>query len=120
MEKWQAIRAARAVVNAAIEPLRVNKSVGSSLQAEVRLSAPSDVFAALETLGDELRFVLLVSKVELVKGDELHAEVRTTQLPKCERCWHYTQTVGTVAGHETICARCADNIDGKGEERNYA
>ena len=120
MEKWQVIRAARAVVNAAIEPLRVDKSVGSSLQAEVRLSAPSDVFAALETLGDELRFVLLVSKVELVKGDELHAEVRATQLPKCERCWHYTQTVGTVAGHETICARCADNIDGKGEERNYA
>ena len=113
-------RAARAVVNAAIEPLRVDKSVGSSLQAEVRLSAPSDVFAALETLGDELRFVLLVSKVELVKGDELYAEVRATQLPKCERCWHYTQTVGTVAGYETICARCADNIDGKGEERNYA
>lgn len=120
MEKWQAIRAARAVVNAAIEPLRVDKSVGSSLQAEVRLSAPSDVFAALETLGDELRFVLLVSKVELVKGDELYAEVRATQSPKCERCWHYTQTVGTVAGYETICARCADNIDGKGEERNYA
>ena len=120
LAKWQAIRQARAVVNAAIEPLRADKSVGSSLQAEVLLTAPDEVFTALETLGDELKYVLLVSKVVLAKGDELQAEVRATDAPKCERCWHYTPTVGTVAGHETICARCADNIDGKGEVRNHA
>ena len=38
---------------------------------------------------------------------------------KCERCWHYTEDVGTVAEHATVCARCADNIDGQGEARNY-
>ena len=29
-------------------------------------------------------------------------------------------TQGAVAGHETICKRCADNVDGKGEDRHYA
>jgi hypothetical protein len=24
-----------------------------------------------------------------------------------------------VAGHETVCARCADNVDGKGESRSH-
>lgn len=117
ISKWQHIRAARAVVNAAIEPLRADKSVGSSLQAQVLLTVPADVFAALETLGDELKFAMLVSSIELAQGDELRAEVRASDAPKCDRCWHYTPSVGTVAQHETICARCADNIDGKGETR---
>lgn len=120
LEKWTAIREARAAVSAAIEPLRVSKEVGSSLQAEVVLTAPENVFAALETLGDELKFVMLVSKIQLVQGDELSATVTSSQEQKCERCWHYVASVGSVAQHPTLCARCVENIDGNGENRIYA
>ena len=120
LEKWTAIREARAAVSAAIEPLRVSKEVGSSLQAEVVLTAPENVFAALETLDDELKFVMLVSKIQLVQGDELSATVTPSQEQKCERCWHYVASVGSVAQHPTLCARCVENIDGNGENRIYA
>ena len=119
VEKWQAVREARNAVTAAIEPLRADKSVGSSLQAEVRITAPAEIADYLKALGDELRFALLVSKAEVVEGEDLSAEVVVSGGEKCERCWHYTDDIGSVAGHETICARCADNIDGKGETRDY-
>ena len=119
VKKWQAVREARNAVTAAIEPLRVDKSVGSSLQVEVSLTAPEKLAAALEALGEELRFALLVSRTDVQTGAELAVDVRVSGGEKCERCWHYTADVGTVAGHETICARCADNIDGQGEVRRY-
>ena len=73
VEKWQAVREARNAVTAAIEPLRADKSVGSSLQAEVRITAPAEIADYLKALGDELRFALLVSKAEVVEGEELGA-----------------------------------------------
>ncbi|WP_038314437.1 isoleucine--tRNA ligase [Kingella kingae] len=118
--KWAAIREARSAVSAAIEPLRVDKSVGSSLQAEVKLTAPDAIYEALAALGDELRFVMLVSKIELAQGDELSASVAPSAQQKCERCWHYVESVGTVVAHPTLCARCVENIEGEGESRVHA
>ena len=119
LHKWTAVREARAVVNAAIEPLRADKTVGSSLQAEVVLTAPEPLYGYLKALGNELRFALLVSAVRLEKGDTLAASVTPSAAPKCERRWHYVGDVGTVAAHPTLCGRCADNIDGQGESRDY-
>ena len=74
---------------------------------------------SLKTLGEELRFAMLVSKITLQQGDAFAAEVAASAAPKCERCWHYVATVGTVAGHKTVCARCAENVDGEGESRAH-
>lgn len=119
LEKWQVLREVRAAVNAAIEPLRTDKSLGSSLQAEVDVTAPAHILDYLQAVGEELRFALLVSKVTLNAGEALTINVRVSEGEKCERCWHYTHDVGSVAEHASICHRCADNIDGKGEERQY-
>ena len=118
-KKWALIREVRNAVTSAIEPLRADKSVGSSLQAEVAIAAPADVLAALNTLGDELRFAFLVSKTSIREGAELSVSVAVNAGEKCERCWHYTDDVGSHAGHPTLCARCADNIEGAGEERQH-
>ncbi|WP_274585571.1 isoleucine--tRNA ligase [Neisseria leonii] len=119
VKKWQAVREVRAAVTAAIEPLRADKSVGSSLQAEVRIAAPAGTAAYLRALGAELRFALLVSRAEVREAEALTVEAAVSGGDKCERCWHYTDDVGSTAGHETVCARCADNIDGTGEQRDY-
>ncbi len=118
-EKWAQIRDVRNAVTSAIEPLRADKSVGSSLQAEVAITAPADVLAALSALGDELRFAFLVSKTSLREGVELSVSVAVSAGEKCERCWHYTDDVGSHAEHPTLCARCVDNIEGAGEERQH-
>ena len=120
VKKWQAVREVREAVTAAIEPLRADKTVGSSLQAEVEITAPDDLAGYLKALGEELRFALLVSKAGVTKGGELAVSATVSGGGKCERCWHYTGDIGSVAGHATICARCADNVDGKGETRHYA
>ncbi len=120
MEKWQAVRQVREAVTAAIEPLRADKTVGSSLQAEADITAPEELAGYLKMLGDELRFALLVSKATVAKGSELAVTAKVSGGEKCERCWHYTDDIGAVAAHPGICKRCAENIDGKGEERHYA
>lgn len=120
IDKWTKIRAARTIINAAIEPLRTNKSLGSSLQAEVKLSAPEPMYSLLYSLGEELRFVMLVSNIELEQADELQAYVQTSTAKKCERCWHYRHDIGQINTHPTLCIRCANNIDGEGEQRQFA
>ncbi|TCP01070.1 isoleucine--tRNA ligase [Uruburuella suis] len=120
LKKWQAVREVREAVTAAIEPLRADKSVGSSLQVEVAITAPDALAGYLKALGEELRFALLVSEVSVAKGDELAVAAKVSGGEKCERCWHYTDDVGSVAAHPTLCARCSENVDGKGETRHYA
>lgn len=120
VKKWTAVRSVREAVTAAIEPLRSGKTVGSSLQAEVAIHAPEPLAGYLKALGEELRFALLVSKVSVDTADALHVTAQASAGEKCERCWHYTDDVGSVAQHATICKRCADNIDGEGEHRHYA
>ena len=120
VRKWEAIRAAREVVNAAIEPLRMDKTVGSSLQADVAITAPAPTAGYLKALGNELRFVMLVSQASVTEGDDLAAVATASSGEKCDRCWHYTHDIGIDAKHPTVCGRCADNLDGAGEERHYA
>lgn len=120
IEKWTVIREARAAINFAIEPLRADKSIGSSLQAEVNLIAPAKMFEALQTLGNELKFVMLVSKISLSEGEALSVTVSPSQAQKCERCWHYVDSVGHDSSHPTLCSRCIENIEGQGESRLHA
>ena len=119
-QKWQAIRTVRDVVNAAIEPLRADKSIGSSLQVDTVITVPSDLMPYVTALGDELRFVLMVAHVTVQEGAELTATVSADEGQKCERCWHYTDDIGIDSQHPTICGRCATNLDGKGEQRLFA
>ena len=119
-QKWQAIRTVRDVVNAAIEPLRADKSIGSSLQVDTIITVPSDLMPYITALGDELRFVLMVAHVTVQEGAELTAIVSADEGQKCERCWHYTDDIGIDSQHPTICGRCATNLDGKGEQRLFA
>jgi isoleucyl-tRNA synthetase len=46
--------------------------------------------------------------------------VIATNGTKCERCWHYTDDIGSHAAHPTLCGRCVSNLDGAGETRKFA
>ncbi|WP_318482639.1 isoleucine--tRNA ligase [Photobacterium leiognathi] len=131
-EFWAEIQKVRGSVNKLLEAARNEKVIGGSLQAEVTLAANADLAAKLNKLEDELRFVLLTSKAQVVVADSkpegaqetdiegLYVSVKASEAAKCERCWHHVADVGTIAGHEEICGRCATNIDGEGEERKFA
>jgi isoleucyl-tRNA synthetase len=95
--KWAALRAQREEVTEAIEPLRREKVIGSSLEAEV--TVPSDADPAL------LAELFIVSSVR--NGDAL--AVTKTTYHKCGRCWRLLPEVTEDGG---LCARCEDVVNG--------
>jgi isoleucyl-tRNA synthetase len=120
LAKWQRIRTIRDEVNRAIEAVRTEGGVGSSLQAEVTLTVNDADHALLAALGDDLKFVLITSQARLRRGDALVVAVTPTVATKCERCWHWRADVGQDAAHPALCARCTSNLFGAGEERRVA
>ncbi len=129
-EYWNDVLSIRDEVNRNLEVARAEKIIGSALGANVVLYANETIKEKLEKLGDELRFVLLTSEVELqdfaqkdveeseVKG--LAVKVLKSEAPKCPRCWHHRKDIGSNAEHQDICLRCVDNISGTGEVRKFA
>ncbi|RQW24207.1 isoleucine--tRNA ligase [Rhodobacteraceae bacterium CH30] len=120
LAKWSRIRELRAQVNKDVETLRGEDKLGSSLQAELDIVADEALFPLLSSLGEDLKFVFIVSRVRLSAGDVTTVKVSAADHAKCDRCWHYRSDVGTHAGHGHVCGRCVENIDGKGEVRSYA
>jgi isoleucyl-tRNA synthetase len=124
LARWARVRTVREAVNKAIEDLRAAGGVGSSLQAEVALTAAGDDHAALAALGDDLKFVLITSAATLHAGEALAVKVRARdQVPgvaKCARCWHWREDVGHEPAHPALCGRCTRNLFGAGEARTVA
>ncbi len=120
LAKWARVREIREAVNKEIEVLRAAGQVGASLQAEVRLTLAPEDLALLQSLGADVKFVFITSKLTLAQGDALAIEATATTATKCERCWHYTVDVGSDAAHPGICGRCVSNLYGTGESRSVA
>ena len=137
-EKWELIRRVRAEAMRRIEEVRVAGHVGSSLQAEVDVYAEGRIHDVLASLGDDLKFVLIVSRADLhtldkAAGAETVTEkfaddstagfaltVAASTYEKCERCWHYRADVNADHAHPGICGRCVSNQFGVGEARKFA
>ncbi|WP_105167733.1 isoleucine--tRNA ligase [Pseudoalteromonas sp. T1lg23B] len=131
-EYWQNLLAVRDEVNRVLENARKEELIGATLQAEVTLYTGGDLAQSLQQIGDELRFVLLTSKakVEVVNSkpdnaisteiDGLYIAINATEAAKCERCWHYCDDVGQHEEHDDLCGRCVSNVEGDGEQRQFA
>jgi isoleucyl-tRNA synthetase len=120
MNKWHAVQQVREIANKEIENKRTEGLVGASLQAELVIHCEGVAYDALASLGDDLKFVFITSKVSLVKGEGLSVEVKASAATKCERCWHYSDDVGHNPAHPTLCGRCDSNLHGDGEVRHFA
>ncbi|MEO8134832.1 MAG: class I tRNA ligase family protein, partial [Betaproteobacteria bacterium] len=120
LARWQRIREIRGVVQKELEALRQAGRIGSSLQAEVAVTALADDVVLLESLGDDLKFAFITSSASVRPGDALQIVATASANAKCERCWHYRADVGVDAQHPAICGRCVSNLYGSGEERRHA
>ena len=120
LAKWTRLCEIRNQVNKDIEVVRTTGAVGSSLQAEVTLTAEPEDLALLQSLKDDLKFVFITSAATAVAGDALTTTVKASEHAKCERCWHYREDVGVNPEHPSICGRCDSNLHGTGEVRTKA
>ena len=111
-ERWEELLVAREVAQKALEEKRAAKAIGSSLEAHVTLRVPEAQYELLAGARDELVDVLIVSglAVERSTGENIEVEVRKADGAKCDRCWHYRETVGADATLSTICAPCVAQV----------
>ncbi|MBR5496166.1 MAG: class I tRNA ligase family protein, partial [Oscillospiraceae bacterium] len=119
--KWDMIYNIREDVKKALEIKRTDKEIKASLEAKVVLYCDNDeLYSFVKENTNDLATIFIVSQVEAVNGADgefkgdvegLSVSVVKAQGDKCERCWIYSETVGTVAEHPTICARCASVLE---------
>ncbi len=110
--KWEKVREMRSVINAAIEPMRREKIIGSSLQAKVNLTVHTgDFIKALEGVDPSELFITSSTNIDLDESlNEIKATVCVASGEKCERCWVVSEEVGTHETHKDVCIRCADAV----------
>jgi isoleucyl-tRNA synthetase len=120
LAKWNRIREIRDAANKEIEALREKGQVGSSLQANLVITAGAEDHRLLSALGTDLKFVFIASAVALQAGDALAIQAVPSADTKCDRCWHWRDDVGRDAAHPMLCGRCVSNLFGAGEARVHA
>jgi isoleucyl-tRNA synthetase len=97
LDRWAALRALRQQVTEAIEPLRREKVIGSSLAAQVTVpaSAPDADLAEL----------FITAKVTRGQGDTVSVDPSPDH--KCGRCWRHLHEVSEDGD---LCDRCEDVV----------
>jgi isoleucyl-tRNA synthetase len=135
MERWEHLFALRREVQAALEILRKDGVIGSSLEAEVVLHTENDRLRDLLAryvspphAGDDLASIFITSRADVAdkeleaadedgvfrspaKGlDGVVIEVRKTGARKCARCWRREESVPDEEGG--VCQRCEQALDG--------
>ncbi|KAF7837821.1 isoleucine--tRNA ligase, chloroplastic/mitochondrial [Senna tora] len=130
---WEKILELRTEVNRVLELARSGKLIGASLDAKVHIhtsdaslvSQLTDLCAAKND-ADTLHRLFITSQVEILPSleDEVMANIpysgecliqgnskvwvgiSRAEGSKCERCWNYSELVGSFSDHPTLCGRC--------------
>jgi isoleucyl-tRNA synthetase len=121
LEKWTRVRALRRVVTGALEVKRRDKVIGASLEARPVLFV-DDADATLLS-GIDLGEICITSGAKVSTHEPPGDAFRLPELPdtavafhhaegeKCARCWMILPEVGTIAGHDDLCGRCAAAVE---------
>lgn len=111
MSYWDKIHKLRDDVKKSLEGFIKDKTIKSSLEAKVILSASGEKLEFIKKAEKELAAAFIVSEVEIVEGSsELEITIEKAEGEKCERCWSISKTVGTDNEHPTLCSRCCSNL----------
>jgi isoleucyl-tRNA synthetase len=106
--KWEIVRAVRTQVTEAIEPLRREKVIRSSLEARVDL-ALGDEEAAEAISSVDFDEICIVSELHAQRGESDSVAISRTDREKCGRCW---RLLPEVTEDGALCARCEEVVNG--------
>lgn len=118
---WRDLFALREQVLPELEKARQAKTIGKSLEAQVKIGLRDGVSTWVTQHLAPLQELLNVSAISTfhLPGKEVTekdvqgfpvAQVERAGGQKCERCWHYESDVGQAAGHPTLCGRCVTAV----------
>ncbi len=92
-----------------LEELRESKQIGSSLEAQLILSQPKEIYDVLNSYKDDLRELFIVSELKLNLG-ESSIIAKKAAGKKCARCWNFSITVNSSKELPDICSKCIDAL----------
>ncbi|HRJ87958.1 MAG TPA: isoleucine--tRNA ligase [Pyrinomonadaceae bacterium] len=107
---WERLFAIRDEVLKALEEARNDKSIGSSLDAKVVLTTDAETTRFLLDYFTDLRYIFIVSQVEVHESDLFAVRIEKADGHKCERCWNYSIRVGEFEKYPTVCERCIEAL----------
>ena len=119
--KWNRLYELRGFVTKALEIKRNEKFIGASLEAKVTLhTADSELYSFLSSVKGDLAKVFITSAADVANDDNgaikaegndlLSVTVEKAAGAKCDRCWAYSEYVGSNAVYPTLCERCAAQV----------
>ena len=120
-EEFTKILKLREIVSKAIEPLRADKEIGSSLEAAVYIKGGDKEL--LKKYEKDLANIFITSQAFLADEapknvlheyteDDYTVYVTKAIGEKCDRCWKYRELI-TIDGQGAICRDCIKAINGK-------
>ncbi len=117
-EKCTAIVAVKDIVAKELEEARKAKTIGHSLDAKVDLYVDGKEYDLLQPVAGQLAKLFIVSQLALHQGqgdgvtvtDNIGVKVSAAKGEKCERCWIYSEEMGTNPEHPTLCPRCGEVV----------
>ena len=123
MEKWEKIHKVRVDVQKALEIARNEKKIGKSLEAHIVLGAGGELYDFLKSVETALPEIFITSGVTVTAEKQpfegevegLSVGVQPAKGEKCERCWKFSETVGSNAAHPHLCAHCAAVLSEEGK-----
>ena len=118
-EEFRFLRGVRSVANAAMEQARIEKLIGSSLEAHLLVRAPEKIQVELLQRNYDFADFGIVSQVTVELGRPVNddgtpfgpnfegvgVKVLRAEGEKCQRCWKILPDVGRHA-HPGVCGRC--------------
>ena len=119
-KNWEQLLLIRSEITKAIEPLRKSGEIGHSLDTAVELYLKEELQNALKACNADLRAICIISQLKIkdIKNapvdaffadtDGIAITVTKAKGEKCERCWIYSEELGTDANHPTLCPRCTE------------
>ncbi|MBX7173850.1 MAG: isoleucine--tRNA ligase [Pyrinomonadaceae bacterium] len=107
LANWERIFGIRDAVLKKLEEARIEKLIGSGLEAKVILKADKDTTYFLLDYFNDLRYIFIVSQVEVHESDAFAVEIKKADGQKCDRCWNYSIRVGESEKYPTVCERCS-------------
>jgi len=125
--KWARLLGIREKVLNALEEKRASNRIGSSLEAKVVLyTDKSELKNFLKKNSENLPALFITSQVEIAaekavdakKNGDLWILIEKAKGLKCNRCWNYSETVGTDKRFDDICARCAALVQSQKEDKS--
>ncbi len=105
-KKWDAISTVREQVLKEIEEARNQKLIGDSLEAEIELELPDDLYVPVSEDPDLFKEILVVSKVDISRAESIKISIRKSQGQKCPRCWNWIHEDPAHKIQPELCSRC--------------